>query len=258
MSAPEDDDLIAWLERIHREAHMRGWDFSVLDGRLSTDDPPWDFAGTVRTALITASTAVDVGTGGGEVLGDLVATLGDARPRLWATEGWPPNQPIARERLEPLGVTVLDYDPEVGGRMPLDDESMGLVIVRHEAIDAAEFARVLRPGGVLLTQQVDGRDAEELRAWFGGESLFDTVTLPHTAAVLADAGLTIEEAEEWTGEMRFRDVATLVEYIAMVPWDVPDFEVRHHADALRTLADRRPIVMSQRRFRIRAVKPPGS
>ncbi len=255
MSAPEHDDLLAWLERIHREAHMRGWDFSVLGERLTADDPPWDFASAVRAALTDASTAVDVGTGGGEVLAEHIAALRGASVQLSATEGWPANLPIARERLEPLGVAVLDYDPETGGRMPLDDDSTDLIIVRHEAIDAAEFARVLRPGGVLLTQQVDGRDAEELRAWFGGESLFDAVTLPHTAALLVDAGLIVEEAEDWTGEMRFRDVATLVEYMAMVPWDVPDFEVRDHGDALRSLADRRPIIVSQRRFHIRAVKP---
>lgn len=39
--APED--LLLRLHRAYTEAEMRGWDFSVLDGRLDAEDPPWDF-----------------------------------------------------------------------------------------------------------------------------------------------------------------------------------------------------------------------
>jgi SAM-dependent methyltransferase len=229
---------------------MSGWDFAALDGRLDCDDPPWDFDDEVRTALRSSQYAVDIGTGGGERLLTHLAAIGDHHGTIIATEGWEENQPLARAALAPHGVDVLSYDPELGERLPLPDSTQDLLLNRHEAVDAAEFARVLRPGGRLFTQQVDGRDGEQLRAWFGGEGLYDHVTLENLAAALTAAGFRIDRADDWTGAMRFRDVGTLVEYLGMVPWDVPGFTVREHEEQLHALAAVRPIEVSQRRFRI--------
>ena len=52
--------------------------------------------------------------------------------------------------------------------MPFEDSRFDVVLNRHELDDPAEVFRVLRPGGVFLTQQVDGRDSEETHALFGG------------------------------------------------------------------------------------------
>ncbi|WP_040166656.1 class I SAM-dependent methyltransferase [Microbacterium gorillae] len=249
------DDLLRWLTRLHDESTMTGWDFGKLDGRLDADDPPWDFDAEVRAALRDATEAVDVGTGGGERLIAHLVAVGDDRGRVRATEGWPENVPVARANLASHGIEVLAYDPEAGERFPLPDASVDLLIARHEAVDAPEFARVLRPGGRLLTQQVDGRDAQELREWFGGESLYPEVELGAMTADLAAAGFVIDAADDWTGRIRFRDVGTLVEYIAMVPWDVPDFSIAEAADQLHRLAEIRPIEVTQRRFRITATQP---
>jgi hypothetical protein len=47
---------------------------------------------------------------------------------------------------------------------------------RHEAIGPREIARVLAPGGHLLTQQVDGADAEEIHEWFGTDPQYPEVS----------------------------------------------------------------------------------
>lgn len=232
---------------------MVGWDFSSLDGRVEADHTPWDFDTEARTALESATHAVDVGTGGGERLITHLQAI-TKRPHIVATEGWADNLPIARAALEPHGVEVLRYDPEFGDEMPLDDASIDLLLNRHEAVDAAEFARVVRPGGRLLTQQVAGDDAHELRAWFGGDAAYPEVTAPNIVAQLEQCGFTIDQVDDWTGVLRFRDVATLVEYMALVPWDVEDFDIDEAADALRALAEIRPIGISQRRFRIIATR----
>jgi len=78
---------------------------------------------------------------------------------MFATEAYEPNVALARERLGPLGVTVLPYrsDDLVGGPLPFDDASLDVVLDRHESYGACEVARVLAPRGRFLTQQVDGR-----------------------------------------------------------------------------------------------------
>ncbi|PPF46160.1 SAM-dependent methyltransferase [Pseudoclavibacter sp. AY1F1] len=236
---------------------MIGWDFSHLDGRLTADEPAWDFNAECRAALTTASRVADLGTGGGEQLIALLEAVGrgpDEGLEVAATEGWEPNVVVARRNLTPFGIRVYAHDVEEGEPLPFADGSLDLVIARHEAFDAHEVARVLAPGGRFLTQQVDGREAHEFREWFGGEPLHADVTLANSESELRAAGLRIEVAEEWAGQMVFADALTVVEYLALVPWDVPGFRVEDNVAQLRRLDSARPISVTQRRFRLIAVR----
>jgi len=124
-------------------------------------------------------------------------------------------------------------------------------------VDLAEVARVLVPGGVLLDQQVDGRDAQELRDWFGGEMQYPQVRLDADRQAATAAGLVVDEAQEWAGRMTFADVEALVVYLGLVPWDVPDFRVDDHRETLRQLAEHPSIRITQRRYRLYARRPGG-
>src|SRR5579875_3840366 len=85
-------------------APFSGWDFSWLDGRVSTDHGlPWEYRAEVGRRAAEAGALLDLGTGGGEWLAAL-----DHRPAVTvATEGWPPNVGVAAARLRPLGVPVV-------------------------------------------------------------------------------------------------------------------------------------------------------
>lgn len=234
---------------------MVGWDFSRLEGRLTADDPWWDFEADCAAALATSTVgALDLGTGGGERLTALVKGLNPHQQptNLIATEGWEPNVPVAREQLAPLGIDVLAHDSERGDRLPLRDDSVDLVMCRHESFDADDLARVLCPGGRFLTQQVDGFDAPEIHDWFGDEFLHPEVTAEVDVARLEAAGLRIDQVDEWEGSMRFSDVEALVIYLGFVPWDAPGFAVEDHADRLLELDAAGPIVVTQRRYRVYA------
>src|SRR6516165_2957989 len=91
------------LEAEALAAPFSGWDFSWLDQR-STDEPlPWSYPEEVARYSGSAATMLDMGTGGGELLGQM-----RPRPvRTVATEGWPPNVPVAAARLRPLGIPVV-------------------------------------------------------------------------------------------------------------------------------------------------------
>lgn len=243
------------LEAAHERSRMLGWDFSALDGRLIADDPPWDFREMCVEAMAAQSRTLDMGTGGGEFLLTLMEHLGTRRPaHMSATEGWEPNVLLSRKRLEPFGIEVVGYDSEVDESMPFEADSFDVVVARHESYDADEVARVLRQGGLFLTQQVHGRDAEELRTWFGGHTAYPDATLEHHVAAAQEAGLAIEAQQEWSGHMHFSDAQTLVEYMALVPWDVPGFRVAEHLDTMVDLDAIRPIVVTQGRFCIAARK----
>lgn len=236
-----------------------GWDFSKLHGRMDETGPEWDFDRLCVEALGAADVAVDMGTGGGEQLIRLLERLGNARPALVATEGWPPNVPVAIENLTPYGVPVHVYDAETDPRMPFHDERFSLVINRHEAYCPAEVHRVLRPRGTFLTQQVGSLDARETASWFG-ERPREEWTLERASTQLESAGVNVVATEEAVGVYRFDSVTTLLRYFALVPWDLPeDFSVARHLPALtrlhRTAESGRPIELTLHRWYLEGRRP---
>jgi SAM-dependent methyltransferase len=231
---PDDPNLASW--RAAEQHPFSGWDFSHIHGRWSEEQPPWSYEDLARKALYGARSAVDLGTGGGERL----SLLADAFPRrMFATEAYPPNASIARDRLGPLGVTVVAYRSAdvVGGPLPFADGSLDAVLDRHESYDAHEVARVLAPGGRFLTQQVDGRDKPELLEAFGRRPANPEVALGRFVSAAKAAGLVIERAEEWWGDSVFEDVGALVYYLKATR-TVPDFSVARYRSVLQDLQHR--------------------
>ncbi len=228
-----------------------GWDFSTVDAVVD-GEPPWSYEVLARRALAGATSALDMGTGGGEVL----LTLRVALPTdMIATEGWPPNIPVATKALAPFDVKVVPYDSESDPRMPFEDRRFDVVLSRHESYVTTEVFRVLRPGGVFLTQQVDGRDFAESRELFGGSTAYPHMTLEHQCAEAEEAGFIVEEGGDWSGTMRFPDVAAFVSYVRVVPWQVPgDFSVDRYGDVLLGLTAN-DLVFTQRRFLIMCRRP---
>ncbi|HYR92800.1 MAG TPA: class I SAM-dependent methyltransferase [Methylomirabilota bacterium] len=231
----KDDALLAeWLKE--EQAPFVGWDFSHINDRTIEEKPPWSYAAMARSLMRAASSALDLGTGGGEIL----AELRDAYPTtMTATEAYPPNVEIADARLGPLGVTVVPYEAsEATAPLPFPDASYDVIISRHEAYDAREVARVLAPRGHFLTQQVTGTSHAALLQEFGVVPQFPDVTADRLASDLRAANLVVDDVRDWRGWHFFKDVGALVYYLRAVPWDVPDFSVTRHRDVLLGLQRR--------------------
>lgn len=227
---------------------MDGWDFTRFGDRLVTTGPGWDFAAIVVARCAGASSLLDLGTGGGEWLAALTARP----PRTVATESWPPNVPVARARLEPLGVEVVATEgaPDnvdqagVTPRLPFADASFDVVCSRHESYVPAEVARVLASGGVFVTQQVGG-DYRAFRQLVGldpGEP--SRWTLAFASRQLEAAGLRVVDGAEGVERVTFADVGALGWYLRAIPWVVPDFEL----DELRVVHERMPATVEQPAF----------
>lgn len=235
-----------------------GWDFSALHGRMVETPLPWSPDKIWRDVLRLSRHVLDMGTGGGELLSGFASLL---PTDTVATEGWPPNLPVARAALEPYGITVVGYDPDQDEVMPFPDQRFDLVLNRHESFDAAEVARVLVPGGVFVTQQVGGLELGELHELTGKVPDNPEVTLREFTHRLTEAGLEVVDDGEDRGWYEFVDVAALVAYLRLVPWDVPpDFSVDRYRDALWELHQRgpargEPVRLTKIRFWLRARKP---
>lgn len=248
----KEQDLIDQWKREEQQP-FSGWDFSHLKGRYFEAVPPWSYEEIVRTLLSGADSMLDMGTGGGEKLLEFKDAL---PPNTIATEGWAPNIPLARRNLEPHGIKVIPHNIEKEDRMPFADNTFSLVINRHTAFDAFEVARILKPGGVFLTQQVDGRSGADMSSLFEMEPPHLHVTLAICGEEVEQAGLTIELAEESTGQMRFTDVGAFVYYAHAAPWDMPaDFSVDRYAAQLLEMHTGGRLSFNMGHFIIQARKP---
>jgi SAM-dependent methyltransferase len=231
---------------------MEGWDFGPLRGRVVEEPLPWSYERLLRERLLGAASLLDLGTGGGEFL----SRLGPLPPRTAATEGYPPNLPVARRRLEPMGVEVVAVGED--DALPFSCGSFAVVADRHESYDPYEVRRVLTGDGLFVTQQVGGRDLEEVNQALGAAPLgrhgWD---LARASGALAEAGLVVTRSEEARVRTAFHDVGALVLFLRLVSWQVRDFDVERYAHRLRALHEEmergRPLIAHAHRFILLAV-----
>ena len=247
-------------ERFHKlvteawDADFSGWDFRWLEGRLVEEPLPWDYAQIVHDQFPGVHTLLDMGTGGGELL----ASLAPLPPETHATETYPPNQAIAKARLEPLGIQV--HSLEEGAALPFPSEAFDLVINRHDDYIPDEIYRILNPGGILITQQVGGLDNLELNQVLEDRLSFPFTSwcLPRALSGLYEAGFQILRSYQATLRYTFLDIGAVVYYLKAIPWQVEGFSPETHHDGLaliHNIIERRgQFVCTAHRFLIVAKK----
>jgi SAM-dependent methyltransferase len=237
---------------VERARGFSGWDLSVARPRLLDAGPPWSYEALVRRYAVSTGAVLDMGTGGGEVLAALRPSL---PARVVATEEWPLNVPVAARRLRPLGVSVAGAHSL---RLPFRDAAFDLVINRHEYLNCAEIARLLRPGGVVLTQQVGEHNWRELRRFFPRMASFDGLRDAY-AGGFADAGLRLLLNQEHDYRVAYPSLSEVVFLLSVMPWEIPDFALDRDLDALLALEAScltpDGLVLTESRFVLAAQKP---
>ena len=247
------DELVAEADSVS----VDGWDFSWLDGRATEERPSWGYQRLLRGRLAEVTSALDIQTGGGEVL----AGAGPFPPAMVATESWPPNLSLATRLLHPLGVVVVACAERP---LPFADAAFDLVTSRHP-VDLwwDEIARVLKPGGTYLGQHVGPASLRELIDYFRGAPLevlgHGQLTPDAVSAQAAAAGLDVVDLRLERLRIEFFDVGAVIYFLRKVVWAIPGFTVAEHRDTLYELHQRieaeGPFVTSTSRVLVDARKP---
>ncbi|MFX1299754.1 MAG: class I SAM-dependent methyltransferase [Promethearchaeota archaeon] len=234
-----------------------GWDFSYLSqtGRWQSEPLPWSYASILWPYLKDASSLLDMGTGGGEFL----SHLAPLPAHTYATEGHPPNFPLAQQRLEPLGVKVIKLTDETN--LPFKDAEFELIINRHESYIPIEVYRILKHEGYFITQQVGDQNDIEINTLFGTTP--DIENRPWTAnsaaAELQGVGFDIIKTDEAFPRLRFYDIGAIIYFLKAIPWIIPGFSVVQYQDVLYLLHERIQsegyLEINEHRFLIVSQKP---
>ncbi len=234
---------------------VEGWDFSWFEGRATEERPPWGYAQLMGERMGIVACALDIETGGGEVL----ATVSRPPRVLVATESWPPNVAVAHARLAPLGAHVVAVADMPS--LPFIANAFDLVVSRHPVVILwDEIARVLRPGGTYLSQQIGAGTNRELTDFMMGPQPVNQRRSVESLRVSADdAGLEVVDLQSRALRVEFHDVAAVVYFLRKVHWTVPDFSVQKYEQRLRAMHEliegEGPFVSTAQRVLIEARKP---
>ena len=224
--------LDEWLQE-EKIAHIHGWDFSHISGKYEEEnDLPWDYREIIEQYLTPEMKLLDIDTGGAEFL----LSLNHPAKNLAATEAYPPNVELCKEILLPLGV---DFKEAEGGgeTLPFESESFDMIINRHGEFNEKEIWRLLKPGGIFITQQVGAENDRELVELLLGEVPplpFPKQYLKIAREAFEEAGFTILKGEEAYLPIKFWNVGALVWFAHIIEWEFPGFHVKDCLNNLYT------------------------
>lgn len=237
---------------VERAKGFTGWPLDAFAPTRMDPGEPWSYMGRASELLERARSVLDLGTGGGEILERLCTTH---TGRVVATESWSGNAPVAADRLRPLGIHVVEASSLA---LPFRDASFDLVLDRHEELEPGEVARVLSPGGRILTQQVGRETWRELRDFF--PRMADPGDLfRRYAGGLAASGLRVAQGRTHTGRAAYGGMGDVVFLLCIAPWTIPDFDPLGRdlpavLEAEDTLSSRDGVVLTEALFLIEAAK----
>lgn len=223
------NDLIESWKAEEKIAHIHGWDFSHIHGRYTEEiDLPWDYKEVVKKYVKDTDKILDIDTGGGEFL----LSLNHPHNLTAATEGFEPNIKLCKETLPPLEIDFRAAKDV--SKLPFVDGEFDVVINRHGSFDSKEINRVLKKGGIFITQQVGENNDRELVELLmpGTPKPFSDLNLEEQKRNFESAGFSILHGEETYRPIRFFDVGALVWFARIIEWEFPDFSVDTHIEGL--------------------------
>ena len=209
--------------RAEEQTPFSGWDFSRLGNRWCQESLPWDYKALVKQYLQPQHMLLDMGTGGGEFL----LSLNHPYANTAVTESWPPNIQICQQKLAPLGVTV--YATEEHAPLPIESAQFDVVINRQASYDAMEVWRVLKPGGVFITQQVGSENCLDFALAINPDySLPNAFCLQTEVPKFEEIGFQVKLAEEAYPMLQFTDIGAFVYWAKQISWTFPGFSVANN------------------------------
>lgn len=233
---------------------FKGWDFSHISGRWEGENLHWDYEEIVLSYLNQNYNLLDMGTGGGEFL----LTLNHPYHLTSVTESYPPNVELCKKTLSPLGITVKQVYED--SNLPFDNNTFDIIINRHESFDIKEVKRILKRGGLFITQQVGGKNDSELSNLLidNFKPQFPDHDLKNNVNKFKNEKFDILKSEEEFTKICFFDVGALVYFAKIIEWEFPNFSVdscfENLLKAHKIIEEQKQICGTEHRFLIVAKK----
>ncbi len=215
------EELRKYWTAEEEKAHIKGWDFSCIENRTYEGELPWKFEDIINKYRNSAGRLLDIDTGGGEFL----LSIGHPYYLTSATEGYPPNAALCREKFRKLGIDFHEINSY--NEMPFPDNYFDIIMNRHGSYDPDELYRVLKQGGVFVTQQVGEDNDRELVELLlpDAPKPYPGHDLANCTKALENTGFKILESSEAYRPLEFYDTGALVWFARIIEWEFTGFSV---------------------------------
>jgi len=222
------------MARYRKPGKVRGWDFSQI--KFSSEGPRINYCRVVESHLDKNQKLLDIGTGGGEKFLKFAPKVKEAigidvDPKMIKT---------ARENLRKSGLSNVKFEVCDSEKLRLGDQEFDVVIDRQAPFNPKEVARVLKPGGVFITQQVSEGDKLNFKEIFrrGDSYGIKSGTLKNRyLGELRKAGMEIIEEKTANTIEYYRSMDDVIFLLANTPI-VPDFDFEREQDKLKQIEER--------------------
>lgn len=223
--------VVGWFRETHRAHRLKGFDGSSIDDRASSAILPWNYNELVKRFLTDETELLFIGTAGRDTLLSLIrnpekTTVAESNKYLYRQY---------RRNLTPLGIRVeTTPDHKV---YPFPNDSFDLVVNHQNHFDYQEVRRILKPGGIFITQQMGMKEGENLVPILspGNHPYHKEETLEYQKSLISSEEWEILDGQEAISNIYFYDVGALVYYVTIIKDKFPGFKVKSRIPELEIL-----------------------
>ena len=218
--------------KIQDKVHMIGWNFEQLSGDIGEESLPWDYISIVKENLNKEDMFLDMETGGGEILKEIFLDPN----KTYVTEGYEPNYLLCLEKLLPLGIKVFNINGE--DSMPFSSNTFDLVTNRHGSYNLKEIYRVLKPGGLFITQQVGSNNNLPLREAVLSTKVKDKEhTIDKLIQESSEGGFYLLYQNHASPKMKYKTMFSVIFMASIISWEFPNFAVENNYNSLNRVEE---------------------
>lgn len=238
-----------------RVGKINGWDFSKL--QVTSEGIEWNFYEEVIKRSKGTDVLLDIGTGGGEN----VLSIASSFHSVFGIELSSGMLETAKSNLVKANVSNVQFEQMSSDHLDFPLNSFDVVSCCHAPFIPNEVAKVLKSGGIFLTQQVSEADKLNIKTAFGRGQAFGAIdgTLKETyVRELKEEGFQSVESFDYNAVDFYRrpeDLLFLLKHTPIIPhfgYEDKDFQILN--DFIENNQTPKGICTNSKRFLIVAIK----